>query len=209
MRTLGMLPWGALDCMKLRKTFTAFVLGPALILVAAYVGCRRSETPAASTPDAAAQAREQAKEQAQAAKKKVDAARAELEQIPPPAKSRYMTIHTQESWDNPFLIVSGENVTLRVISPDQTHSAALPSTMLKPAKARRQELVLRLADLPDGLSALPPEDWPYGRVIAVEEDPAETRANRIAVRRNVESTMQLLGNLGVVIYEWPVGGLVR
>ena len=48
---------------------------------------------------------EQAKAEAQAAAKKVDAARAELEQIPPPAKSRYMAIHTVESWNNPFLIV--------------------------------------------------------------------------------------------------------
>jgi hypothetical protein len=206
MRTLDMLPCGALDCMKLRNTLTAFVLGPALFVSTAIVGCSRSETPAASAPDAAAQAKDQARAEAQAAAKKVDAARVELEQIPPPAKGRYMTIHTRESWDNPFLIVSGENVTLRVISPDQTHSAALPSAMLKPAKARRQELVLRLGELPDALSALPAEDWPYGRVIAVEEDPAETRANRIAVRRNVEATMQVLGNLGVVIYEWPVSG---
>ena len=53
------------------------------------------------------------------------------------------------------------------------------------------------------------EDWPYGRVIAVEEDPAETRANRLQVRRNVEATMQVLNNLGVVIYEWPVNGSSR
>jgi hypothetical protein len=168
-------------------------------------GCRRSETPAAGAPDAAAQARAQAR----AAAKKMDAARMELEEIPPPAKSHYMAIHTKESWSNPFLIVGGENVTLRVMSPDQTGSPALPSAMLKPAKARRQELEIRLSDLPDALGALPPEDWPYGRVIAVEEDPTETRANRLQVRRNVEATMQMLGNLGVVIYEWPTSGPVR
>jgi hypothetical protein len=81
--------------------------------------------------------------------------------------------------------------------------------MLKPAKARRQELEIRLNDLPDALGALPSEEWPYGRVIAVEEDPAETRANRLQVRRNVEATMQLLTNLGVVIYEWPSSGIGR
>ncbi|HTZ89519.1 MAG TPA: hypothetical protein VMA71_04210 [Alloacidobacterium sp.] len=195
--------------MKSRQTLTIFALVPALVAAAITVGCGHSASSAGNTPDAAAQAREQAKEQAQAEAKKVDASRVELEQIPPPAKSRYMAIHTQESWNNPFLIVSAGNVTLRVISPDQTHSTALPSAMLKPAKARRQELVLRLGELPDALSALPPEDWPYGRVIAVEEDPAETRANRLDVRRNVEATMQVLNNLGVVIYEWPVSGLAR
>lgn len=196
--------------MKLTTRLTAFVVGPALIVAVAYVGCRRSETPPAGTPaNAATEAREKAKEEAQAAAKMVDAARAELEQIPPPAKSHYMAIHTAESWTNPFLIVSGETVTLRVISPDQTSSPALPSAMLKPAKARRQELELRLSDLPDALGALPAEDWPYGRVIAVEEDPAETRANRLQVRRNVEATMGILNNLGVVIYEWPATGTGR
>jgi hypothetical protein len=192
--------------MKLRNHLVAFVLVPFLISA----GCKRSETPTNNAaPDAAAQAREQARAQAQAAAKKIETARLELEQIPPPAKSRYMTIHTAESWNNPFLIVGAENVTLRIISPDQTGSPALPSSMLKPAKARRQELEIRLKDLPDALGALPPEDWPYGRVIAVEEDPAETRANRLQVRRNVEATMQMLGNLGVVIYEWPSSALSR
>lgn len=184
-----------------RNRSIALILGCALIL-AAVSGCRRSETAAPGTPEAA----EQAKAEAQAAAKKVDAARLELGQIPPPAKSHYMAIHTKESWGNPFLIVGAKNVTLRAMSPDLTSNTAIPSAMLKPARARQQELDIRLSDLPDALGALPPEDWPYGRVIAVEEDPSETRANRIAVRRNVEATMQLLGNLGVVIYEWPVSG---
>ena len=194
--------------MTLRNIHTAIVLGSAVLVLAASLGCRRSET-SANAPDAAAQAKAQAKEQAQAAAKKVNAARLELEQIPPPAKSRYMAIHTRESWNNPFLIVGGANVTLRVMSPDQTHSAALPSALLKPTKARRQELDLHLADLPEALGALPAEDWPYGRVVAVEEDPAETRANRLQVRRNVEAAMQVLNNLGIVIYEWPMNGLSR
>jgi hypothetical protein len=191
--------------MKCGNKFYTAVIGSALAFSTGLVGCTTSSTPEKSAPDAAAQAREQA----QAAAKKIDGARAELEQIPPPSKSRYMAIHSRDSWSNPFLIVSGENVTLRVISPDRTHSDALPSTMLKPAKARQQDLELRLADLPDALSALPAEDWPYGRVVAVEEDPAETRANRLQVRRNVETTMQLLNNLGVVIYEWPLSGSNR
>lgn len=178
-------------------------------LLAVLAGCGHQSAVSPEAPDAAAQARQQAKEQAQTVAKKVDTARQELEQVPPPSKSRYMAIHTPESWSNPFLVVGPKNITLRVITPDQTGSPALPSAMLKPAKARRQELEIRLTDLPDALSALPSEDWPYGRVIAVEEDPAETRANRVQVRSNVETTMQVLNNLGVVIYEWPTNGLPR
>lgn len=195
--------------MNLRNIPHSTILGSTLILFAAFAGCGHRDASPDSSPNAAEQAKHQAREQAQAAAKKLDTARQQLEEVPPPAKSRYMTIRTPENWNNPFLIVSNTNLTLRIIYPDQTHSPALPSALLKPAKARRQELEIRLSDLPDTLSALPQEEWPYGRVIAVEEDPAETRANRLQVRRNVESTMQMLNNLGVVIYEWPVNGLQR
>jgi hypothetical protein len=80
---------------------------------------------------------------------------------------------------------------------------------MQPAGARRQELTLRLSDLPEALAALPQEAWPYGRVIAVEEGPVTVRADRIPVRRNVETTIQLLNDLGVVVYEWPGAGLLR
>jgi len=204
MRELDIQPCGASEHMKLRNS--SYMLGSTLLMLVTFAGCGHRDSSQANPPDAAAQARQQAREQEQAAAKKTDAARQQLEEVPPPAKSRYMAIHTKESWNNPFLVVSGTNVILRVMSPDQTHSAAIPSSMLKPAKARRQELEIRLSELPDALSALPEEDWPYGRVIAVEEDPAETRANRLQVRQNVESTMQILNNLGVVIYEWPTSG---
>jgi hypothetical protein len=197
----------ALSCcqsMNCRHSFSSSFLGFSLaIFLVAGCGHRDQSTPSAA--DNAAQARQQA----QAAATKIDSARQQLEEIPPPAKSRYMAIHTSESWGNPFMIVGSTNVTLRIMYPDQTHSPALPSAMLKPAKARRQEMEVRLSDLPDALSALPQEEWPYGRVVAVEEDPAETRANRLQVRRNVEATMQLLNNLGVVIYEWPSTGQQR
>jgi len=193
--------------MNRKHSFYSSTLG--LVLITFLAGCGHPDASSSSAPNAAAQARQQARAKAQAAAKKMDSARQELEEIPPPSKSRYLAIHTAESWGNPFLIVGSTNVTLRIIYPDLTHSSALPSAMLKPAKARRQEMAIRLADLPDALSALPQEEWPYGRVVAVEEDPAETHANRLQVRRNVESTMQMLNNLGVVIYEWPGSSLQR
>ena len=128
-----------------------------------------------------------------------------IEEIPPPAKSRYMAIHTKASWENPFLVVSEKTVSLRVMNPAAPHSDVLPGNMLQPANARKTMLELRLADLPDALASVPQDSWPYGRVVAVEEDPAEVRADRIQVRRNVEATIQMLNNLGVVVYEWTAG----
>jgi hypothetical protein len=192
---------GLISCITVKPAtspFSFYALVPALAVFVLIAGCSQ-KTAAPNLSDAA----EQNREQAQTAAKKIDTARQALEEIPPPAKSRYMVIHTTESWSNPFLVVGSDNLTLRVIYPDMTHSNALPSAMLKPARARRQELTIRISDLPDALGALPVEEWPYGRVVAVEEDPAETRANRLQVRRNVETTMQALNNLGIVIYEWP------
>jgi hypothetical protein len=172
----------------------------ALLALATLTACSPSSgnAPAANTP-----APQDAKA---AAAKVIDADRQELDQIPPPSKNRYMGIHTLQSWNNPFLIVSKSTVTLRVMYPEMGGSDLTPNNLLRPAAARKRELVLRLSDLPEALSALPENLWPYGRVIAVEEDPIATRPERPQVRRSVEATMQTLNDLGVVAYEWPTAG---
>lgn len=129
-----------------------------------------------------------------------------LEQIPPPSKTRYMAIQSKASWDNPFLVVSSNTVSLRVMNPAPPRSSLLPAgSMMQPASARKNLLELRLSNLAEALASVPQEDWPYGRVVAVQEDPAEVKSDRVQVRRNIEATMQLLNNLGVVAYEWPSG----
>ena len=145
---------------------------------------------------------------------RMNTAREQLDQIPPPSKSRYLAIHTIENWGNPFLIVGKKNVTLRIYYPDPVASGALPggvlpNTMLRPSGARKRELDLRLSDLPDALAALPSESWGYGRVIAVEEDPSTLRPDRPQMRRNIEVAIQMLNDLGVVVDEWPNGGAFR
>ncbi len=148
-------------------------------------------------------------QQAKAAIAERDTERQELEQIPPPAKNRYMGIRTRESWGNPFLIVGKKTVTLRVMNPEAPQSEVVPGNLMHPANARRHDLELRLSDLPEALAAIPENSWPYGRVVAVEEDAVQARADRVQVRRNVETTIQVLNDLGVVVYEWPGAGLLR
>ncbi len=175
-------------------------------LLAAFItGCTK---PASQPlPEAAAQASQQAHAE-QVAK---ETASQQIDQIPPPAKSRYLAIHTQESWANPFLVVGRQTVHLRVIMPDANPSAYGTGTMLRPADARKQELDVRLADLPNALAAVPQGAWPYGRVVAVEETQVTTKADRPQVRRNVEATIQMLNDLGIVVDEWtgPNGSLLR
>jgi hypothetical protein len=142
-------------------------------------------------------------QQVQAQRKEEASDSALLAQIPPPAKSRYMAIHTKDGWENPFIVVTQKTVSLRIMYPAPPQSNVLPGNLLQPANARKRVLELRLADLPEALASLPEDSWPYGRVVALEEDPNEVRSDRIQVRRNVEATIQMLNDLGVVVYEWP------
>jgi len=106
-------------------------------------------------------------------------------------------------------MVGKKTVTLRVTYPEAPQSSLAPGNLMHPANARRRELELRLSDLPEALAAIPEDSWPYGRVIAIQEDTVQARADRVQVRRNVETTMQVLNDLGVVVYEWPTPGGLR
>lgn len=171
-----------------------FALFFATILVAALIaGCsRHASSSAPLTP-----------QQVKAARQEQASDRELLDEIPPPAKSRYMAIRARSDWDNPFLVVSSKTVSLRVMNPPPPHSSVLPGHLLQPVSARKNDMELRLTDLSEALASIPQDRWPYGRVIAVEEDPKEVRSDRVQVRRNVEATLQILNNLGVVAYEWP------
>jgi hypothetical protein len=177
----------------------------ALLLLALLTSCSRSARHPASAIEAAAAAREHALAQARAAAAARDQDRQQLESIPPPAKNLYVAIHTRQSWQNPFLIVSKSTVNLSILLPDNGPAGSPGSEFLRPVAARRRVLDLRLSDLPEALAATPEGAWPYGRVIAVEEDPLEQKQDRPQVRRNVEATMQVLNDLGVVTDEWPSG----
>jgi hypothetical protein len=150
-------------------------------------GCSRAT---AGTPSAAANPRE------------VESARQQMELIPPPSKTRYLAVHTLSSWENPYLTVQENMVTLHVTLADANTSDMGAGGILRPVGARRQVLNLRSGDLPASLNAVPEDSWPYGRVVAIEEAHDTPASARPAVRRNMEATIKTLGDLGVVVYEW-------
>lgn len=162
---------------------TAVVLAAPLLLA----GCNRA---AAGTTVAAASPRE------------IETARQQLELIPPPSKNRYMAVHSLTSWENPYLTVQENMITLHVTLADANQSDLGVGGMLRPTGARRQVLNIRVSDLPASLNAIPTDAWSYGRVVAVEEAHGVPAADRPSVRRNLEATMKTLGDLGVVVYEW-------
>lgn len=163
-----------------------------------FAGCRRSAQPGTQQPTPH-QLQEQ---QARTLAKNEATARAELENIPPPSKHLYVNVHSTDAWQNPFLTVRRDTLTLRIIYPQQTSSALDAGTLLHPAAARRQVLEIRMSDLPEALAAIPDFSWPYGRVVAIEESSTASRQDRAQIRRNVEKAIRIVNDLDVVVDEW-------
>jgi hypothetical protein len=140
----------------------------------------------------------------------IESARQQMDLIPPPSKTRYLAVHSLSNWENPYLTVQENMATLHVTLADANPSNLGVGGMLRPVGARRQDLTVRVSDLPAALNAIPENSWPYGRVVAVEEAHDTPASARPAVRRNVEATVKTLSDLGVVVYEWNEGsGLLR
>jgi hypothetical protein len=173
-------------------------MGLALILAGALAGCHKEEQVVVGVEQTA----KQAEQKAQATASERDNERAQLEAIPLPTKSMYVDVHDPSEWENPFVMVGTDTITLRVLQADANTSTIGQGTMLRPTAARRQELQLQPADLVKAVVAIPPSAWHYGRVIAIAEAPAAQK-DKPKVRRNVEAAIQQLNDLGIVVDEWP------
>jgi hypothetical protein len=165
---------------------------PALLLPLILSGCTR--TPAQSVTTSQAIKAQQQQE--------IELARQQMELIPPPSKTRYMAVRSLATWENPYITVQGGMATLHVVLADRNPSPLGHGGLLRPLGARRQDLNVRIDELSSALNAIPGDSWPYGRVVAVEEAHGVPVSARPQVRRNVESVMKTLNDLGIVIYEW-------
>jgi len=163
-------------------------------------GCNRSAVVSEAGAHSTA-AEKQAEDRAQ-----TELIRQQLDLIPPPSKSRYMAVRSLTVWENPYLTVQGNMLTLHVTLADANPSELGVGGILRPVGARRQDLNIRTADLAGALNAVPQTAWPYGRVVAIEEAHETPAAARPQVRRNMETAMNLLNDLGIVVYEWSESG---
>ena len=169
-------------------------LFPISCLPVALTGCTGGHAPAAMQMHAFASQRA------------LDEARAQMELVPPPSKTRYLAVKSLGNWENPYITVQADMATIHVTIADANPSDLGKGGLLRPAGARRQDLNVRLSDLAGALTAVPSSSWPYGRVIAVEEAHRIPPAALPQVRRNSEAVMKTLNDLGVVVYEWPEAG---
>jgi hypothetical protein len=174
-----------------------------LLVAVTIVACHKEEKAVVGVAQNAVNAEHKAQEAAQATATARDQQRAALALIPLPTKSMYVDVHEPNAWANPFLSVDADSLSLRITLADANQSAAGKGSVTRPAAARHQETQVRPGELAQAVTALPPGAWRYGRVIAVAESPAANRKDRAKVRRNVESAIQELSDLGVVVEEWP------
>lgn len=127
--------------------------------------------------------------------------------IPPPSKNRYMAIHSFESWQNPYITVQPGMLTLHVLMADANPSPMGAGGMLRPIGARRQDVSIAPEKLGEAMTSIPESAWPYGRVIAIEEAHKTPAKQEPVVRRNMESTVGTLNDLGIVAYDITDGSV--
>jgi hypothetical protein len=171
-----------------------------LVMCLSLVGCRAHSASAATPQDQAAARAEQRAD--------VEDQRVQLQQIPISSKDRYMAIHSFETWENPYLTVQTNMVELHVTRGDANPSTLGVGGMFRPEAARRVELNVADDKLGEAVAAVPPDAWPYGRVVAVEEAHHTPPSAEPAVRRNMEKTIAVLNSLGVQVYD-PTDGKLQ
>lgn len=127
--------------------------------------------------------------------------------VPPPSKSRFMGIHSLDNWENPYLIVQPNMMQLHVLMADANPISYGAGGMFRPVGARRQVLTIDQQELGDAVTAIPADDWPYGRVIALEAAQNTPASMQPAARRAIEAAVRKLSDLGILVYDPTEGNL--
>jgi hypothetical protein len=169
------------------------VAAPVLFLLA---GCHGASPLPLSASSAQATADRQAMLESQ---------REQLDQIPPPTKSRYMAVHSFDSWQNPYLTVQAGMLELHITQADANPTPIGVGGIMRPIAARQQEVNISLDSLGEAVTAVPQTAWPYGRVMALEEAHKTPASAEPAIRRAMEATISRLNDLGIVVYDIDEG----
>jgi hypothetical protein len=173
-----------------------FALPCSLPLLLLFAGCHGHSLPTPASTQVIAQHRAQ-----------LDSDREQIALIPPPSKSRYMSVHSFDSWENPYITVQPDMLTLHILLADSNTTAIGTGGMFRPVGARRQEISISLGKLAEAMTAVPPASWPYGRVVGIEEAHKTPPQMRPTVRRNMESAVATLSDLGIMVYDINEGSL--
>jgi hypothetical protein len=101
-----------------------------------------------------------------------------IQAIPPADPAKYRA--AIKGWQNPYLIIRTDGVGLLDLSNNEEH-------IVKPEQVT------------DVLAKLPASAWPYGRVVAVQENSVSSEPDRVLIRRNRAIVAGTLEGLHVLI----------
>ena len=104
--------------------------------------------------------------------------------IPPADPAKYRSITDSQQWRNPYLIVQ-EGIDPWSMSP----ATKIPT--------------MSPADVVAYLGKLPSIAWPYGLVVAVQENGLRVPGDDARIKRNREELVGLLEKAGVKVELWP------
>jgi hypothetical protein len=105
--------------------------------------------------------------------------------IPPADSAKYRSVANAREWQNPYLMVQANGIDARPIN------AATETPTMAPA------------DVISYLEKLPSIAWPYGLVVAVQENGLRAPGDDAQIKRNREALVRLLEKAGVKVELWP------
>jgi hypothetical protein len=103
--------------------------------------------------------------------------------ISPADPNKYRSVRDARDWQNPYLMVQVNGVRLV--------NTAMETRTMSPA-----EVVAYL-------EKLPPIAWPYGLVVAVQENGVRALDDDAGIKRNREELLVILEKAGVKVDLWP------
>jgi hypothetical protein len=107
-------------------------------------------------------------------------------QISSPLPEKYKSILDAKDWQNPYLVVQVDNVSL-------TANAASIKNKIIPTEELRSTLV-----------SLPVSAWPYGKIIAAQQSGTIDSTNEVSrIKQNKERVESILKSLGLKVDWWP------
>ena len=105
--------------------------------------------------------------------------------IPPADPAKYRSVADARDWQNPYLMVQAKGIDARPISAETETPTMSP------------------ADVVAYLEKLPSIAWPYGLVVAVQENGLRAPGDDARIKRNREELVRILEKAGVKVELWP------
>jgi len=103
--------------------------------------------------------------------------------IPPPDPNKYRSVRAARDWQNPYLMVQANGI--------------------RPISGAKDTPTMSPADIVAYLEKLPSMAWPYGLVVAVQENGVRALGDDAPIKRNREELVRLLEKAGIKVDGWP------